>query len=228
MKKISTLVGLMISILTFAQQPLTGIGTQSPTASLHVVSDNEYILKLEDNINTATSFYTIQSADNVGTFKKTPTEVFRKVQLAEFTTEGSIISTAAPSWQVTSLNITLPPGKWQITGTIVLYPSEDLSQNSNIVANCQLSISDNISSTSPSNDIISDGGMGQRYFLGSYYSPSTYETMKGNIYVNNTGLTNKTYYFIANIQRINSTTINFKEFGSKNHLENQIFALPIY
>lgn len=211
-----------------AQTGNVGIGTTSPTATLHLKSENQYILRQENAVNTSNSNYTIQSSDNLGTFTKVPTDVFRSVEIVNLPSSGSVVSQVNPGWQPTVINITLPPGKWQITGALVLRPSTSLATNSNTVLNCKLSVADTNTATIPSSDIVTGTVFGQGYFYGSYYAPSEYNMMKGNIYVNNSSATSKTYYFIANIGRINNTTINFTNFGSSTELENQIFALPIF
>ena len=228
MKKIFSLSTLIVALVVNAQAGNVGIGTTTPTATLNVKTDNQYILRQEDGVDTSSGNYTIQSADNSGTFQKVPTDVFRSVQLTTLPTTGATISTVNPSWQTTTMSITLPPGKWQVTGALVLRPSVDLSGNSNTVLNCKLSVADTSTGTAPSNDIVTGALMGNGYFYGSYYSPSEYQMMKGNIYVNNSTTASKTYYFIANIGRINNTTANFSNFGSSTELENQIFALPIF
>src|SRR5690606_13610825 len=106
---------------------------ENPTATLHVKTENEYILRVEDGVDTSTSFYTIQSSDEFGTFKKVATDVFRRVQLSSLPDTGTLISTLAPLWQTTNVSITVPPGKWQITGAVALYPSVDMSSNSTSV-----------------------------------------------------------------------------------------------
>lgn len=228
MKNIFSLAFLALGLVLNAQIGNVGIGTTAPTKTLHVSTTNQYILRQEDAVNTSNANYTIQSSDNFGTFQKVQTDVFRSLQLTTLPSTGATISQVNPSWQTTTMSITLPPGKWQITGALVLRPSVDLSGNSNTVLNCKLSVSDTSAGVIPSNDIVTGALTGSGYFYGSYYSPSEYQMMKGNIYVNNSSTATKTYYFIANIGRINNTTANFSNFGSSSELENQIFALPIF
>lgn len=212
----------------FSQGGNVGIGTVNPTATLHVSTNNEYVIRMEDAVDTSSGSYTIQSSDNLGTFVKIPTDVFKKVQIATLPSSGSIVSQPDNSWQTTAISISLPPGKWQITGALVIRPSVNLSTDSSIVLKSKLSVADTSSSITPSNDIITDSTFGQGYFLGSYYAPEEYGIMKGNIYINNITGSTKTYFFIANINRINTTTVNFTNFGASSELENQIFALPAF
>lgn len=228
MKKLSTIVFLAWAFSTYAQTGNVGIGTTSPTTTLHVKGDAKYIIRQEDGVNTSTSFYTVQSEDEFGTFKKVPTDVFRGIQIVKLPTAGSTINQVGPGWQSTLIQIALPPGKWQITGAVVLRPTIDLSKNSNTVLNCQFSVADSPTGLVPSKDIITGATSGKGYSYGSYYSPSTYQMMKGNIFVSNSSGATKTYYFIANINRINNSSAGFTNFGSASEPENQIFALPIF
>lgn len=218
-------LGLSSAVL-FSQTGNVGIGTENPSATLHLKTNNQYILRIEDAVDTSTSFYTIQSSDDKGTFKKVPTDVFRKVQILMLPNIGQTVVVTSPNWGITPISITVAPGKWQITGSLVLRPSASIGANG--VLKCRMSVADTSSSTIPSSDIIADTTTGNGFFEGSYYSPSTHEIMKGNIYINNSSGGNKTYYFIANIERINATSINFSNFGSSTEPENQIFAIPIY
>src|SRR5690606_9053417 len=99
--KINTLILILLlfSVPLFAQ---VGVGAENPTATLHVKTENEYILRVEDGVDTSTSFYTIQSSDEFGTFKKVATDVFRRVQLSSLPDTGTLISTLAPLWQTTN------------------------------------------------------------------------------------------------------------------------------
>lgn len=63
MKKLSTIVFLAWAFSTYAQTGNVGIGTTSPTTTLHVKGDAKYIIRQEDGVNTSTSFYTVQSED---------------------------------------------------------------------------------------------------------------------------------------------------------------------
>lgn len=211
---------------TKAQSGNIGIGTTEPSATLHLKTDNPYILRIEDNLNTATSNFLIQSVDNKGTFQKTATNKFRRVQVSQLGT-GVSLSTLYPLWQTSTVAITLPPGRWVVTGVILLKPSSVLSGSSKALT-ARATFSDTNGGTTPSADIEgeSSGVSGLAYFKGTLNAPLSYDLMLGNIIINNTTIGNKSYYMIANIEKQGGTE-NFINFGSSIEKQNQIYAIPL-
>ncbi|GEN69172.1 hypothetical protein [Chryseobacterium rhizosphaerae] len=214
------------ALIVKGQSGNVGIGTTSPTATLHVKTSNPYILRIEDNVNTSSSNYTIQSSDNKGTFEKVATNKFRKVQIFPLTT-GTSINTLYPLWQSTSIIITLQPGRWIVTGVVLLKASTSLS-GSNKALIGRATFSDVIGGVNPSLDIegANSGTSGQAYFKGALVAPLPYDLMLGNIIINNNTSTNKSYYMIANIEKIGGLE-NFINFGASTEKQNQIYAIPI-
>lgn len=211
-----------------------GIGTNSPTATLHVKTDNNYIMRLEDKVNTNNNNWTITSKDTNGTFEKTETGDFRRTVVFKLPTTGAIISTLNPIWQATGIKITIPSGKWMVTGSIALIPNSDLAANGNVAYQCRMTLSDDISNIAPSIDLIGaypNPGSGLMY--GRLAAPLPKDLVVGNIMINNTSLTAKDYYIIANIERIgipatgDLANLVFKDFASDTIPENQLYAIPI-
>lgn len=229
MKKIFINFGLLISGFAFSQN--VGIGTVNPSSSLHVKTDNNYILRVRNAVNTSDTNWTIKSADGQGTFNKVPTGVFRSTVVFPLSAASITISTSATSWQNTGIAISVPPGKWNITGTIVLNPSSSITSETTSAYNCRISLANDGTSTSKTTDFIaaedyslaSNGEM-----FGRLLGPLPKDYVSGNMFINNTLSTNKTYYIIANIERVNgNSTVNFKDFGLETTPENQLYAMPI-
>ena len=156
MKKFIILLLLALPAIKIAAQNGVGIGTTSPQADLHVLTTNDKFLRLEDS-SPLTGDVTIQSADANGTFKKVQTSALRKMQIITLPTTATAISQDETGWQATSVTITLPPGKWDISGSLVLRPSIDLSSKTSVVLTCKMSVSDG--GITPSGDIL-----GNKYF----------------------------------------------------------------
>lgn len=243
MRNFIQLFFICIGFMAFSQNGKVGIGVSPdlPTASLHVKSTDEYVIRQEDNVNTASSNFIITSADANGKFQKTPTSIFRKVQIISLPTSGtSTVTTASPGWQVTNVQVTLPPGRWALTGTIALKPNVDLSSYFDIALTCNATLSDvsaTISSDVESNYTTSGNG----FWVGNYNSPSEYSVMTGTILVNNATSADKTYTIIANISRTNVSpyptavqNVGFSKFGimgnatDNAYYENQIYAIPVF
>ena len=229
--KLYILLAIVIGYKAYSQN--VGIGTTAPTKSLHVKTDNTYILRLEDAVNTDDTNWTIVSADNVGTFKKTPTEIFRSTTIITLPSSGATVSTAYPAWQATGIKITIPPGKWNLNGWMALIPSQDITTYGDVGFVGRFTIADTASGVMPSADLIGAyPNSGTGYLLGKVVAPVPKEMASGIIFINNTSTSPKDYYFIANIERNIGThaslsTVNFMNFGSGNVPENEIYVMPI-
>ena len=225
---ISLIIGIQIS---YAQ---IGIGVTNPSSSLHIKSDNNYIMRLEDNINTSNNNWTIISKDTNGTFQKAETGDFRRTIIFNLPVTGATISTLSPIWQATEIKVKVPPGKWMVTGSIALIPNSSLATNGNVAYQCRMTLSDGITDIAPSSDLIGaypNTGSGLMY--GRVASPLPKDLVVGNIMIENKNLTTKDYYIIANIERIGVPAIGdlanivFTNFASSSIPENQLYAIPI-
>lgn len=228
MKTTFIYLGLFFTSLASAQN--IGIGTVSPSSTLHVKTNNDYILRVRDAVTTTDANWTIKSADGFGTFNKVATGVFRSTVVFPLSATGVTISTVAPNWQNTGIPISVPPGKWNITGTLVLTPSSSISSQTDSAYNCRVSLADDASSTTATSDFISaeNYSAGKGEMFGRLLGPLPKDYVSGNMFIYNPSLTNKTYYILANIERISgSSTVNFKDFGLKTTPENQLYAMPI-
>lgn len=149
-------------------------------------------------------------------------------------TNGVNIPLSNNSSSYTGASITLPPGKWEVKSTMLL----SLGQTS-----CTLSTTDWIwvkttFSDSPNNfftstDIIGNNKLVSGLFSGPKSSTMVYkyDMLSGSFIINNTSISNKTYYFW-----VHSTIADRPQPGSCNELssfagassaENSIVAIPI-
>ena len=229
--KLYILIAIISSYIVHSQK--VGIGTTTPTKNLHVKTDNPYILRLEDTVNTDDTNWTITSKDNVGTFQKVATEIFRSTTVVDLPVAGSTISTAYPAWQATGVKITIPPGKWNLNGCMALIPNQDITTYGDVGFVGRFTIADTASGLTPSADLIGAyPNSGTGYFLGKVVGPMPKEIASGIIFINNTSSIPKDYYFIANIERNIGThtelsSVSFINFGSDNVPENQFYVMPI-
>ena len=223
---------LLISALAGAQTGNVGIGTTSPTASLHVKTGNEFIMRLEDGVNTDYGNYVIQSADAVGTFKKVATDAFKTAFLMELPVTGSSLSSNSSTWNATNITFDIPNGRWLVVANLLLKCSEDFTADGTAYT-VSATIADQ-NGTVPTGDI--EGNSYGAYsssagiFEGTFNLPMNKGMLAGSIVINNTGAL-KTYKILVKKQKMGSNNSNtdctLTNFGGSGEPQNILYALPL-
>lgn len=129
------------------------------------------------------------------------------------------LTTNSPNWQYMNASITLPPGRWIVFSTQLIYASGTLPQNASIWVRTTFSdCSHNFCGYSQ--DIVGS------YLISGLLPPqSEFGLAFGQIIINNPGPSSKTYYYYAHKAPYN-TTANPINFATTRSDENQLFALP--
>lgn len=231
MKKIIFI--LLAPIFSFAQTGNIGIGTTTPSATLHVKTDNEYILRVEDGTNTDNNNFIITSSDNNGTFLKQQADIFRSPIVAILPSTNSTINSSS-SYQTTSVSINLPFGRWAVTGTLINKCTIHTNTNALPTAyKFESTFADDSASIIPTVDI--EGNTkgstgGSSVFKGILSTPEKYSTQNGIIVINNTSTSSftKTYYLIVKTtQNGTASSCNLSNYGSSSEPQNMIYAIPL-
>lgn len=227
--KIINFSAVLFSIAAFSQTGNVGIGTANPTASLHVKTENEFVLRVEDNINTDFGDYVLTSADTKGTFLKKQTNAFKTAFVIPLPATGTDITTASPNWQSTAVTFEIPNGRWSIVANFLLKCKENISANTNTAIIVKASLAD-FGSTTPSNDIEGNtiaSTMGTGTFEGLFNMPVNKGLLTGSIVINNTGDTKK-YTIIANKNYFGENkTCTIGNLGNTVDPQNILYALPL-
>ena len=224
---------LLLPIVGLAQSGNVGIGTTSPTNTLHVKSLNQYILRIEDVTNTDNNNFIITAKDALGTFQKTQADIFRSplVVALPISTSNIVYNTANP-YQKTTVSISLPNGRWAVSGTFLIKCLAPTTDNTNPTTyTTEATFADTASSIIPSADIEGNtkgSTSGNGIFKGVLSTPEKYNIQTGIIILNNSTLSSKTYYLIVkSLKNGNASNCNLVNYGASVEKENQLYALPL-
>jgi hypothetical protein len=132
---------------------------------------------------------------------------------------GQNLTVNCMSWQYLNSYIDLPPGKWVVYSVQLLSPSTISTTGSIWV---RTTLSDN-SSCNPaaSSDII-----GSTLISGLLPHDARYSLVSGQIFINNTSGSVKTYYYCGCKEPYNGYNANLVNFSTTGWGENQLYALP--
>ena len=229
MKKYLVILSTLISSLIFSQTGNVGIGTVTPTASLHVKTSNEYIIRLEDNVNSDFGNYVIVSNDTNGTFKKQATNAFKTAYTVPLPATGVDITTQSPTWQTTNTTIQIPNGRWSVVVNLLLKCKENIASKTNTAIIVKATLADSGSLT-PTNDIEGNSlgsTTGTGVYEGVFNMPVNKGLIAGSIVINNTGNV-KTYQLIANKNYFGTNeSCTISNLGSNTDPQNIIYVLPL-
>jgi len=250
MKKITTI--FLVAICGQFAIAQIGIGTVTPTADLHIVSNKEYIFTLKDN-NASSDSFVLTSKDNTeGFVKKESTSIFKNLKFGSLNTgaelENKIIPATEPysqnytsGWKIVrdGANIRLPQGRWAVYFTTLI--TLDRFINTEVIRNTAITVdikmTDRAYADSP--DVEGDtlgSPNGNGFVSGSIIFPSQKDIVKGVIIINNTKPGEGVVYRF--MSRITVTTDSADAFNSLkdrtvtsilngNFSQNQIYAVPL-
>ncbi len=191
-----------------------GIGNTAPAYKL-VVNNGSTNGAIQIVDGTQAAGYVLTSdASGVGTWQKTQV-------VASYSTLGAGVSVPynTVGYLYTGTSITLPPGKYSVSVSMLMSGGTAPSNSSFWV---RTTFGDASNSTVPSPDII-----GSNLASGGLIGPATYAMLNGSIIINNTSGSNKTYYYLAGNTVATGTTQTLGGFGGSGWGEDNIVAIKI-
>lgn len=191
----------------------TGIGTTTPTTTLHVFGQSRFqdgtqgIGKVLTSNATGVASWQTPGIDNiVGVLSGTGVNIAYN-QTVNFLQTGSYI--------------TLPPGRYAVNVTMLLARNSTSAPSPN---NSFFWVRSSFSDSAGVNPVSSPDIVGSTLASGNFGGTSIYAMLNGTIIINNTTAGNKTYYYIAGRTVFSNTTETLTGFGSTYWAENNIIA----
>lgn len=187
-----------------------GIGTNTPTTTLHVAGTTRLVDGTQALGRVLTS-----DATGVGTWQ----EVGIDNVVGILSPTGINIPYNAATYTYTGSRIVLPPGKYAVNVTMLLSKASLTYSPNNSFFWVRSTFSNTTAAPTPSADI-----MGSNLCSGNYPGSSVYSLLTGTIIINNTSAANRTYYYCAGATVSNNTTETLTNFGGTYWAENNIIA----
>ena len=192
-----------------------GIGTSTPSYRLSVISPTAGAIQIQDGTQAA-GYILTSDANGIGTWQKTSVNSTSATLGAgvniPYTTTGSYLNTGS--------TITLPPGKFSVTVSMLMTTGSASANNTSFWL--RTSFFDAVGNTTPSADIV-----GSPLASGGLIGPATYSMLTGTIIINNTSGGNKTYYYKAGNVAVTTSTVTLSNFGGNGWAEDNIVAIQI-
>lgn len=192
-----------------------GIGTTTPGTKLTINSSTAGAIQIADGTQ-ANGYILTSDANGVGTWKPATINATYGALIGS----GINIPYNTATYLYTGTSITLPPGKFSVTVTMLMSAGANSPANSYFWLRSTFSDGPGIFSSSP--DII-----GSPLASGSLVGPSLYAVLYGSIIINNTSGANKTYYYLAGNVSYSNTTQTLSNFGGSAWAENNIVAFQV-
>jgi len=191
----------------------TGIGTTTPTNTLHVFGQSRFqdgtqgVGKVLTSNATGVASWQTPGIDNiVGVLSGTGVNIAYN-QTVNFLQTGSYI--------------TLPPGRYAVNVTMLLARNSTSAPSPN---NSFFWVRSSFSDSAGANPVSSPDIIGSTLASGNFGGTSIYAMLNGTIIINNTTAGNKTYYYVAGRTVFSNTTETLTGFGSTYWAENNIIA----
>lgn len=186
-----------------------GIGTPNPSNLLHVNSGSTGAVRIVDGSQAANRVLT-SDANGVATWRTSAlTAIAGNLVLSGFGI--SIPYTQTTGFLQTFSSISLPPGRYLVTVTMLLSVFPSLTPNDSSFWLRTAFSDSNLANPARTLDTV-----GNYYISGNIPGSSRFSILTGSVIINNTTAANKTYYYIAGEALTNNTTqslLNFSGWG---------------
>ena len=194
-----------------------GIGTTSPSRTLHVNSTTSGAVRIVDGTQGNGKVLT-SDATGVATWQSTGIDNVVGVLSG---TGANIAYNQTVNFLQTGSYITLPPGRYAVNVTMLLARNSTSLPSPN---NSFFWVRSTFSDSAGVNPLSSPDIVGSTLASGNFAGTSVYAMLIGTIIINNTTAGNKTYYYVAGRTVYSNTTETLTGFGSTYWAENNIIA----
>ncbi len=200
-----------------------GIGTNTPGTLVTIQNPTPGAFQLVDG--TQDSGYVLTSdSHGVGTWKKPSVHATYGILGAGVNIPYT--ANTATSYLFTGTTITLPPGEYSVSVTMLITPNTYLGSSTNPVTPeaiwMRSTFADSANATTHSSDIV-----GSALASGGLVAPAKFGLVAGSIIINNSSAVSKTYYYIAGYVDSYTSTSSIMGFGGTLWAEDNIVALQI-
>ncbi|WP_343687399.1 hypothetical protein [Chryseobacterium gleum] len=212
-------------LMTLNKNGRVGIGTTAPTNVLDIRSTTNGALKIVDGTQGANKILT-SDANGVATWQRAASNVAVGTLGAGYDLPFSQFS----DFRYTGSSITLPPGKWMVTISLLVAPRGTITANDWLFVRSTFSESNltTIGQTgTQSPDVIRPTLMSFQ-LVGPYNGGQKYNVATGTIQINNTSGTAKTYRYVVGNTQASGTVAGagLNSIGG-SWSENAIYAVAV-
>lgn len=200
-----------------------GIGGMVPTQRLHV--DGK--VRIVDGTQ-ANNYFLASDANGVSTWKPV---VIQSIA-GTIGASGKTIPYTTANYLYTGCFITLPPGKYSVSVTMLMQPETPHATTGGTPLNSSLwlrsTFADVLSGTFPNQTGVPSSHIeGGTLASAGLVGPAQYQMLIGTIIINNSTAGNRTYYYCAGNITSYNTTQSVGTFGGSGWSENRIVAIPM-
>ncbi|MCD9617290.1 hypothetical protein [Chryseobacterium gleum] len=212
-------------LMTLNKNGRVGIGTTAPTNVLDVRSTTNGALKIVDGTQGANKILT-SDANGVATWQRAASNVAVGTLGGGYDVPFSQFS----DYRYTGSSITLPPGRWMVTISLLIFPSGNFTVNDWMFVRSTFSEANltTIGQTGvQSPDVIRPTLMSFQV-TGPYTGGQKYNVATGTIQINNTSGAAKTYRYVVGNTQASGTVTGAKLTGvGGSWSENAIYAVAV-
>ena len=199
-----------------------GIGTDTPGHLFTIQSPTTGVFQLKDGSQN-TGYVLTSDTNGVGSWKKPSVHATYGVLGAGVNIPYT--ANTATSYLYTGTTITLPPGVYSVSVTMLITTNAYLGSGNPVTPEAiwmRSTFADSATATTHSSDIV-----GSALASGGLVAPAKFGLVAGSIIINNTSATSKTYYYIAGYVDSYTSTSTINGFGGTLWSEDNIVALQI-
>ncbi|PKF74494.1 hypothetical protein [Chryseobacterium sp. PMSZPI] len=213
-------------LMTLNKNGRVGIGTTAPTNVLDVRSTTNGAVKIVDGTQGANKILT-SDANGVATWQRAASNV----TVGTLGSGYDVPFTKFSDFRYTGSTITLPPGKWMVTISLLVYPGGNLTVDDWIFVRSTFSDANltTIGQTGvQSNDVVRPTLMSFQ-LAGPYKGgQNKYNVATGSVQINNTSGADKTYRYVVGATEVSGTVTGAKisQVGG-SWSENAIYAIAV-